>query len=315
VADGEAVLVAAVLEHVEEAGIHSGDSSCVLPPYSLGEDIVARIREATTALARALRVRGLLNVQFAVRHDTLYVLEANPRASRTVPFVAKAMGIPLARWAALVMSGRTLAELGATAVPEPALVSVKKAVLPFNRFPGEDSLLGPEMKSTGEVMGRDADFGAAFAKAHAGAGEELPAGGTALLSLRDADKRGALFWAQRLAELGFRLLATRGTARFLALHGIACETVPKVNEGRPSVVDRIESGEVDLVINTPLGHASQYDEKAIRTAAVARGVTCVTTLQGAAAAVAGIAARRRGAPTVRALQEDAAADPGGSGGA
>ena len=311
VADGEAVLVAAVLEHVEEAGIHSGDSSCVLPPYSLGEDVIGRIRQATVALARALRVRGLLNVQFAVRHDTLYVLEANPRASRTVPFVSKAVGIPLARWAALVMSGRTLAELGATTVPEPALVSVKKAVLPFNRFPGEDSLLGPEMKSTGEVMGRDRDFGAAFAKAHAGAGEELPAGGTALLSLRDADKRGALFWAQRLAELGFRLLATRGTARFLTLHGIACETVFKVNEGSPNVVDRIARGDIDLVINTPLGRESQYDEKAIRAAAVARGVTCVTTLQGAAAAVAGIEARRRGAPSVRALQEDAVA--GGAG--
>jgi carbamoyl-phosphate synthase large subunit len=302
-ADGTDVLVAAVMEHIEEAGIHSGDSSCVLPAFSLGEEMVGRIREATASLARRLNVRGLLNVQFAVRGQTLYVLEANPRASRTVPFVSKAIGVPLARWAALVIAGKSLRELNALTVPEPTLVSIKKPVLPFNRFPGEDSLLGPEMKSTGEVMGRDVDFGRAFLKAHAGAGEALPSGGTAFLSLRDEDKRGALFLARRLADLGFRLLATRGTARFLAMHGIECERIHKVNEGHPNVVDRIAGGEVHLVINTPLGRASQFDEKSIRTAAVTHGVTCVTTLQGAQAAVAAIESQRQGRLEVRSLQE------------
>jgi carbamoyl-phosphate synthase large subunit len=302
--DGKEVLVAAVLEHIEEAGIHSGDSSCVIPPYSLGEEMVERIHEATRALAHSLEVRGLLNVQFAVRGQTLYVLEANPRASRTVPFVSKAVGIPLAQWAALVLSGKTLQELNATEIPEPRLVSVKKPVLPFNRFPGEDSLLGPEMKSTGEVMGRDVDFGYAFAKAHAGAGESLPTSGTVFLSLRDEDKRPALFLARKLADFGFHLLATRGTWRFLTMNGIECERVFKVNEGSPSVVDRIAQGGVNLVINTPLGRESLFDEKAIRAAAVAHGVPCVTTIQGATAAVAAIESVIRRALDVRHLQEE-----------
>ena len=302
--DGKETLIAAVLEHIEEAGIHSGDSSCVIPPYSLGEEMVERIHEATRALAASLGVRGLLNVQFAVRGQTLYVLEANPRASRTVPFVSKAVGIPLAQWAALVLAGRTLAELGATEIPEPKLVSVKKPVLPFNRFPGEDSLLGPEMKSTGEVMGRDVDFGYAFAKAHAGAGESLPTAGTVFLSLRDEDKRPALFLARKLADFGFHLIATRGTWRFLTMNGIECERVYKVNEGSPNVVERIAQGGVHLVINTPLGRESLYDEKAIRAAAVAHGVPCVTTIQGATAAVAAIESQIRRALDVRHLQEE-----------
>ncbi|HKA24011.1 MAG TPA: carbamoyl-phosphate synthase large subunit [Candidatus Eisenbacteria bacterium] len=302
--DGTETLVAAVLEHIEEAGIHSGDSSCVIPPYSLGEEMVERIHEATKALAAKLRVRGLLNVQFAVRGQALYVLEANPRASRTVPFVSKAVGIPLAQWAALVLSGKTLRELNAIDIPEPKLVSVKKPVLPFNRFPGEDSLLGPEMKSTGEVMGRDVDFGYAFAKAHAGAGESLPTGGTVFLSLRDEDKRPALFLARKLADFGFHLLATRGTWRFLTMNGIECERVFKVNEGSPNVVERIAAGSVHLVINTPLGRESLFDEKAIRAAAVAHGVPCVTTIQGATAAVAAIESQIRRALDVRHLQEE-----------
>jgi carbamoyl-phosphate synthase large subunit len=304
VSDGKAVVIAAVLEHIEEAGIHSGDSSCVIPPYSLGEEMVQRIHQATRALATSLRVTGLLNVQFAVRGQTLYVLEANPRASRTVPFVSKAVGIPLAQWAALVLSGRTLAEIGATHVPEPRLVSVKKPVLPFNRFPGEDSLLGPEMKSTGEVMGRDVDFGYAFAKAHAGAGEELPRGGTVFFSLADGDKRAALFLARKLSDFGFHLLATRGSRRFFTMNGIECEQVLKVNEGTPNVVDRIAAGDVHLVINTPLGRDSHFDEKAIRAAAVAHGVPCVTTIQGANAAVAAIESQARRSLEVRHLQED-----------
>ena len=313
VADGHDVVIAAVLEHIEEAGIHSGDSSCVIPPYSLGEEMVQRIHQATRALAESLHVRGLLNVQFAVRGQTLYVLEANPRASRTVPFVSKAVGIPLAQWAALVLSGKTLAELGATHVPEPRLVSVKKPVLPFNRFPGEDSLLGPEMKSTGEVMGRDVDFGYAFAKAHAGAGEALPTAGTAFFSLADGDKRAALFLARKLADFGFHLLATRGTWRFLTMNGIECERVLKVNEGSPNVVDRIGAGDVHLVINTPLGRDSHFDEKAIRAAAVAHGVPCVTTIQGATAAVAAIESQIRRPLDVRHLQEEDALTAAGGG--
>jgi carbamoyl-phosphate synthase large subunit len=303
-ADGREVLVAAVMEHIEEAGIHSGDSTCVLPAYSLGEDQVREIEDATRRLARHLRVRGLLNVQFAVRNGDLFVLEANPRASRTVPFVSKARGVPLARWAALVMSGRTLAELGATAIPEGGFLSVKKPVLPFDRFPGEDTLLGPEMKSTGEVMGRDRDFGHAFAKAYAGAGDALPDSGTVLLSLRDQDKRAALLVARQLVGLGFRLLATRGTARFLERNAVPCERIYKVREGRPDIVDRLASGGIDLVINTPLGRKSQYDERAIRAEAVAHGVPCVTTLAGAMAALTGIEARRRDEPVIRPLQLD-----------
>jgi carbamoyl-phosphate synthase large subunit len=304
-ADGENVLIAAVMEHVEEAGIHSGDSTCVLPPYSLGEDLQREIEEATRQLALSLKVRGLLNVQFAVRRNELFVLEANPRASRTVPFVSKALDIPLARWAALVMSGRTLEEIGALQVPEQPYVSVKKPVLPFNRFPEEDTLLGPEMKSTGEVMGRDRSFGYAFAKAHAGAGEELPRSGTVLLSLRDEDKRPALFLARRLYDLGFKLLATRGTARFLNFNAVPCEAVYKVNEGRPNVVDRIANGEVQLVVNTPLGRKSLFDERSIRAAALSHGVPCVTTLAGASAAISGIEALRATVTEVFSLQETA----------
>ncbi len=302
--DGTDFVVAAVMEHIEEAGIHSGDSSCVIPPYALGEDLVARIREQTLALARALRVKGLLNVQFAVRGDRIYLIEANPRASRTVPFVAKAIDWPLARLAALVIGGRTLKELGVTQAPEPKLVSIKKPVLPFARFPGEDALLGPEMKSTGEVMGRDVDFGRAFAKAQLGSGEGLPRGGTAFLSVRDDDKRAVIFMAKRLADLGFRLIATRGTARFLKLNGLECETVFKVHEGKPDIVERIAAGEVTLVINTPLGRVSQFDDRAIRAAALRHGVPTVTTIAGALAAVSGIDALLKGPLGVRALQED-----------
>ena len=289
--DGKDVLVAAVMEHIEEAGIHSGDSTCVIPAYSLGEELVKEITHATERMAKELNVIGLMNVQFAVRNGELYVLEANPRASRTVPFVSKALGIPLARWAALVMSGKTLGEIGALEVPEAEHVSVKKPVLPFNRFPGEDTLLGPEMKSTGEVMGRDQHFGHAFAKAHAGAGEVLPTSGKVLLSLRDEDKRAALLLARGLVDLGFSLMATRGTTRFFEMNSVPCESVFKVGEGRPNIVDKVSSGEIALIVNTPLGRRSAYDEKAIRAAAVAHSVPCVTTLSGAMAVMSGIEAQ------------------------
>jgi len=302
VADGETVLVGAVMEHIEEAGIHSGDSTCVIPPFTLGDHTVHEVRRMTALLARALGVRGLLNVQFAVRHEQVFVLEANPRASRTVPFVSKAVGIPLARLAARVMTGERLSDIRP---PEPdvTMVSVKKPVLPFGRFPGEDALLGPEMKSTGEVMGRDLDFGRALAKAHLGSGEPLPAGGTVFLSVRDDDKRAITFMAKKLVELGYGLVATRGTARFLARNGIPCREVFKVHEGRPHVVDLMENGGIQLVLNTPLGRQTEYDEKAIRERAVALGIPVITTVAGAIAAVSGIEALGRGPLDVTSLQE------------
>jgi len=302
VADGETVLVGAVMEHIEEAGVHSGDSTCVIPPFTLGDHTVHEVRRLTSVLARALGVRGLLNVQYAVRHDQVYVLEANPRASRTVPFVSKAVGIPLARLAARVMTGERLSDIRPPE-PEVSMVSVKKPVLPFSRFPGEDALLGPEMKSTGEVMGRDLDFGRALAKAHLGSGEPLPTGGTVFLSVRDDDKRAVTFMAKKLVELGYGLVATRGTSRFLARNGIPCREVFKVREGRPHVVDLMENGEIQLVLNTPLGRQTEYDEKAIRERAVALGIPVITTVAGAIAAVSGIEALNRGPLDVTSLQE------------
>jgi carbamoyl-phosphate synthase large subunit len=302
VADGESVLVGAVMEHIEEAGIHSGDSTCVIPPYTLGDSTVAEVRAITARLARALGVRGLMNVQYAVRLGEIYVLEANPRASRTVPFVSKAVGLPLARLAARVMVGERLADIRPVEI-EPRMISVKKPVLPFSRFPGEDALLGPEMKSTGEVMGRDLDFGRALAKAHLGAGEALPDSGNVLLSVRDDDKRAITFMAKKLVELGYGLVATRGTARFLGRNGIPVREVFKVHEGRPHVADLIENGDIQMVINTPLGRASEYDEQAIRERAVAMGVPVVTTLAGAQVTVAGLEAMRRGPLDVTSLQE------------
>jgi carbamoyl-phosphate synthase large subunit len=302
VADGETVLVGAVMEHIEEAGIHSGDSTCVIPPFTLGESTVAEVRTITATLARALGVRGLLNVQYAVRLGEIYVLEANPRASRTVPFVSKAVGVPLARLAARVMVGERLSDIR-PAETDPRMISVKKPVLPFSRFPGEDALLGPEMKSTGEVMGRDLDFGRALAKAHLGAGEALPTSGNVLLSVRDDDKRAITFMAKKLVELGYGLVATRGTARFLHRNAIPAREVFKVHEGRPHVADLIDNGEIQLVINTPLGRASEYDEQAIRERAVAMGVPVVTTLAGAQVTVAGLEAVRGGPLEVTSLQE------------
>jgi len=302
-ADGETVLVGAVMEHIEEAGVHSGDSTCVIPPFTLGDGVVQQVMEITAQIARALGVRGLLNVQFAVRNQLVYVLEANPRASRTVPFVSKAVGLPLARLAARVMAGERLSDIAPARAPETTLVSVKKPVLPFSRFPGEDSLLGPEMKSTGEVMGRDLDFGRALAKAHLGSGDPLPASGTVFLSLRDDDKRAVTFMAKKLAELGYGLVATRGTARFLGRNGVPCREVFKVHEGRPNVVDLMELGEIQMVINTPLGRVSEYDERAIRERATALGVPVITTVAGAIAAVSGLEALRRGPLGVTALQD------------
>ncbi len=305
VADGETVVVGAILEHIEEAGVHSGDSSCVTPPWSLGEDMVAALRDHTRRLARALDVIGLINIQFAIKGDTILVLEVNPRASRTVPFVAKATGVPLARLAARVMVGEKLAAMGVPLDLESEGVCVKKPVMPFDRFPGEDLLLGPEMRSTGEVMGIDRDLGRAFAKALIAdpGGGELPAAGAVFLSVRDRDKRSATWIAKRLVELGYELCATAGTARLLAMNGVQARRVFKVHEGSPNAVDLIRNGEIRLVINTPLGRPSRYDEKAIRLAALERGVPCVTTMSGAQAAVSAMDALKAGDLDVTALQD------------
>jgi carbamoyl-phosphate synthase large subunit len=306
------------MEHIEEAGIHSGDSACALPPITLGRNDIARIRDATEAIARGIGVRGLLNVQFAVAGDVLYVLEANPRASRTVPFVAKATAVPLANAAARVLLGATIAELRAEGVlpagdgaqlPLDAAICVKEAVLPWARFSGVDTVLGPEMKSTGEVMGVDAGFGTAFAKSQEAAYGALPTKGRVFVSVANRDKRHLVFPVKRLADLGFEVLATEGTAEVLRRNGVVATTVRKNSAGRgpdgePTIVDRIHDGEVDLFVNTPFGNSGpRLDGYEIRTAAVLRGVPCLTTVQALAAAVQGIEALRSGEIGVAPLQE------------
>jgi carbamoyl-phosphate synthase large subunit len=303
IADGELVVIGGIMQHIEEAGIHSGDSACVLPAYKISEENIARIREITTALGLRLQVRGLMNIQFAIKDGQVYVLEVNPRASRTVPFVSKAIGVPLARLAAKVMAGRSLRELGFTREPGLNGWYVKEAVLPFAKFPGEDPVLGPEMRSTGEVMGIAPTFGAAFAKAQMASGFTLPTSGTAFISVNEFDKENVVPVARDLAGLGFRIVATRGTARALEAAGLIVEVVNKVGEGRPNVVDHIKNGEVALVVNTPLGKESYWDEPAIRRSSYAHGVPCITTLSAAAACVAGIRALKEEKLDVKALQE------------
>jgi carbamoyl-phosphate synthase large subunit len=301
--DGSEAFVAAVMEHIEEAGIHSGDSSCVIPPYSLGGEITEEIRRQCKLLARRLNVKGLFNIQLAVRGNQIYVLEMNPRASRTVPFVAKAVGIPLARVAAKLLIGRKLKEFRLDEVEVPAHVTVKKPVFPFARFQGVDTILGPEMRSTGEVMGIDRTFGRAFAKAQLASDGKLPTGGRAFISVNDKDKRAVVSLAKRLAHLGFSLLATSGTARTLRMSGLEVEEIYKVNEGIPDIAQRIQKGDVTLVINTPLGRKSRFDEPAIRRSALRAGIPCVTTISGASALVTAIEEVRGDWLTVRSLQE------------
>ncbi|WP_206788725.1 carbamoyl-phosphate synthase large subunit [Amycolatopsis sp. MtRt-6] len=321
--DGEELYLGGVMEHIEEAGIHSGDSSCALPPITLGHTDLQAVRKSTEAIARGVGVRGLLNVQYALKDDVLYVLEANPRASRTVPFVSKATAVPLAKAAALIMTGSTIKDLRENGVlpaegdggqlPADSPVAVKEAVLPFHRFRtpeghGVDSLLGPEMKSTGEVMGVDVDFGKAFAKSQSGAYGSLPTSGRVFVSVANRDKRSLVFPVKRLADLGFEILATSGTAEVLRRNGIGCTVVRKHYEGsteaEPNIVDVILAGDVDMVINTPYGNSGpRVDGYEIRTAAVSRDIPCVTTVQGAAAAVHGIEALIRGDIGVRSLQE------------
>jgi carbamoyl-phosphate synthase large subunit len=295
------VFIAGIMEHIEEAGVHSGDSACAIPPHSLKAETIAEIERQTIALARGLKVRGLMNVQYAVQNGDIYVLEVNPRASRTVPFVAKAIGMPVAALAARVMAGETLASLK---LEKPKLhhIAVKEAVLPFARFPGVDTVLGPEMRSTGEVMGLDANFGRAFAKSQIGAGQKLPLSGTVFISVKDADKDFALAPARALKDMGFELLATRGTAKFLQSEGIEVRVVNKVLEGRPHVVDAIKNGEVQLVFNTTEGSQALSDSLSIRRTALQMKVPYYTTVAGAAAATEAIAALREGALEVAPLQ-------------
>jgi carbamoyl-phosphate synthase large subunit len=308
---GGEVLVCGVMEHIEEAGVHSGDSACVLPPITLGPDQVAAIGRASAELARELGVVGILNVQFAVKGDRLYVIEANPRASRSVPFVEKVTGLPVAKAAALLGTGATLAGLRRAGMlpagqgvlaPEPAPVGVKEAVLPFARFPGADSLLGPEMRSTGEVVGLDRAFGPAYAKSQEAAYGALPTKGVAFLSVRNADKRAIVLPAKRLVDLGFELLATAGTAGVLARNGVPAAVVPKVGEGPDNVVDRIRAGKIDVVVNTPQGSGPRSDGYEIRVAAVAADIPIITTLSGLTAMVQGVEARLAGQFTVRSVQ-------------
>ncbi|HEX8412142.1 MAG TPA: carbamoyl-phosphate synthase large subunit [Thermoanaerobaculia bacterium] len=310
VSDGNDVIVAGVMEHIELAGIHSGDSTTVIPPYIIGHRDQDKIRRRTVQLAKALNVIGLMNVQYAIQHGELYVLEVNPRASRTVPYVSKATGVSFAKIAAKVMAGQSLRSLGLTSEPRVHGYFVKAPVFPFNRFPKEDTLLGPEMKSTGEVMGSSASFGEAYAKAMLGAGTKLPLSGCAFISVNDNDKRPhAAQLARELNALGFRLLATGGTREFLLQNGVEAELVSKVHEGRPNIVDLMINGEVALAINTPFGKSAFVDDTYIRRTALQMQIPCITTLTAATACVEGIRSLKEGASSFAALQEQHATIP------
>jgi carbamoyl-phosphate synthase large subunit len=304
VSDGKDVVIGGIMEHIERAGVHSGDSACALPPTSIDREVQDEIRRQTVALARELGVVGLMNVQYAVQDRRVFILEVNPRASRTVPFVSKAIGVPLAKVAARVMAGKTLAEIGFTREIVPTHVSVKEAVFPFLKFPGVDTVLGPEMKSTGEVMGIGASFGIAFANAEIAAGTVLPRTGTVFISVRPEDRPDATRVARRLHGIGFRLVATRGTADAIAADGIPVETVNKVSEGSPHVVDALQAGTIALVINTPQPDAQALrDSFSIRRTALERKIPYFTTTAGAQAAAEAIAVLACGRPDVRALQD------------
>jgi len=303
ISDGETIVIGAIMEHIEQAGIHSGDSACVIPAFSLSDIVKQTINDATKAMARELKVCGLMNVQFAVKDDVVYVLEVNPRASRTVPFVSKAIGIPLAKLAAKVMAGKTLIELGFVREIAPPHYSVKEAVFPFIRFPGIDIALGPEMKSTGEVMGIDADFGLAYAKAQMAAAPSLPKGGNLFISVKDSDKAAVAALAAEFAALGFKIMATTGTANAIAGKGVPVTRLFKLNEGRPHVLDMIKNGEIHFIINTPSGKTPRQDEVKIRSAAVANRIPIMTTLRAAHASVLGIKSLQEHGLTVKTLQE------------
>jgi carbamoyl-phosphate synthase large subunit len=297
------VVIGGVMEHIEQAGIHSGDSACSIPTVTLSAPVLAQIRTWTIELAKALKVIGLMNIQFAVQGDQVFILEANPRASRTVPFVSKAIGQPLAKIAARVMSGKTLIELGFTAEIIPKHISVKEAVLPFDKFPGTDTILGPEMRSTGEVMGIDTDFGKSYAKAALAANQRLPMTGTVFVSMSDRDKAAVVPVVQDLVNLGFNLVATAGTRKVLLEHGLEVQSVLKLHEGRPHVLDWIKNQQVQLILNTPSGEEAQADGKLIRRTALTYKIPIITTIAGAKATAAAIRSLQSEPLTVRALQE------------
>src|SRR6476469_3204896 len=303
ISDGETAVIGAIMEHIEEAGIHSGDSACVIPTFSLSQKVLDEISSATKAMARELNVRGLMNVQFAVKGDEVYVLEVNPRASRTVPFVSKAIGVPLAKLAAKVMTGVSLGELGVTKEIVPTHYSVKEAVFPFLRFEGVNISLGPEMKSTGEVMGIDPDLGLAFAKSQLASHWPLPIAGNVFISVKDADKPNVISLAREYSDLGLGIIATSGTAATLAAAGIQVTKVFKIAEGRPNVRDLIKNGLVQFIINTPSGKIPRQDEVRIRSAALAEKIPIITTIRAAWASARGIRSLQKGPMTVKSLQE------------
>jgi carbamoyl-phosphate synthase large subunit len=288
--DGEDIFIGGIMEHIEEAGIHSGDSACVMPPFTLSRQVIDTIKDYTLSIAQALNVKGLINIQYALKNSKVYVLEANPRASRTVPFVSKTIKVPLAKIAARVMTGQKLRELAFKKVDCLSLkyFSIKEAVLPFNRFPGFDTILGPEMKSTGEVMGIDKNFGIAFAKSQIATNQFLPKKGIVFISVNNKDKNNIVVIAKDLYKMGFKIIATKGTADILEKNGIKCDSVLKISEGRPNVLDMMKNGEIDLIINTPEGSNARSDGYYLRTAAVMQNVPSITTLSAASAIVQGI---------------------------
>jgi len=303
VSDSDITVIGGIMEHIEEAGIHSGDSACAIPPHTLSDNILDTIREYTYAIAKELKVKGLLNIQFAIKNDTVYVLEVNPRASRTVPFVSKVTGIPLAKIAAKVMCGKKLKELGFVQEKSIGHIAVKESVLPFSRFSGVDIILGPEMKSTGEVMGIGSSFGIAFYRSQVAAGCALPKNGKIFISVKDDDKRDIVFIAKRLFDMGFEIIATKGTSKVLRSNNIDATTVRKISEGGTEILELIRKNELGLIINTPSGKRGQFDMKPIRSLAVMYGVPCITTIQGAQAAVNGIDATSKGDFSVKSIQE------------
>jgi carbamoyl-phosphate synthase large subunit len=302
IGDGETFCIGGILEHIEEAGIHSGDSAMSLPTFTLSPQILAKVREASYKMAKELNVLGLMNVQYAVKDEKVYVLEVNPRASRTVPFVSKAINVPLAKLATKIMLGKKLKDLGFTREIIAPYFCIKESVFPFNRFPGVDIILGPEMKSTGEVMGIDRDFGRAFIKSQLAAGQRLPKKGNVFISVRDKDKRAITLVAKKLEDLGFCVLATSGTAAALEKNGIKAKVMPKIAEGRPNILDLMKDGKIQLVINTPSGRIPREDEIKIRSQVVLYNIPYTTTISGAQATVSGIEAMLRKELDVKPLQ-------------
>jgi carbamoyl-phosphate synthase large subunit len=306
VSDGETTMICGIMEHIEEAGIHSGDSACVLPPHTLSDDIIDEIRRETFAIAAELKVVGLLNIQYAIKDEVVFVIEVNPRASRTVPFVSKASGIPWAKIAAKVMAGVKLDKIPEASERPINYFAVKESVLPFNKFPGADTVLGPEMKSTGEVMGIDRDFGLAFAKSQEAAGNILPRSGTVFLSVKNSMRRNIIFMAKKIADMGFKICASEGTCKVLRSNGVNAKEVPKIGEGKPDIIDLIKAGDVDLIINVVSGRKSQLDSKPIRSAAVVQGIPYITTLEAAQAAISAMDSLEKTGFSVKSIQEYAA---------